>query len=131
MLATNGDTATYMQYAYARVCGIFRKGDIDRGALRTSPGGIRLTAPEERSMALQLLRFPEAIEEAAAEFRPNHLTQYLFETANIFSTFYNVCPVLKEPDEAIRAGRLKLCDLTARILRRGLELLGIDACERM
>ena len=131
MLATNGDTATYMQYAYARICGIFRKGEIDRNMLRSSPGDIRLTASEERSLALQLLRFSEALEEAAAEFRPNQLTHYLFETANIFSTFYIACPVLNEPDETIRAGRVKLCDLTARVLRRGLELLGIEACERM
>ena len=131
MLATNGDTATYMQYAYARICGIFRKGNIDHDTLRNSPREIHLNAPEERALALQLLRFSEALEETVADFRPNQLTQYLFETANVFSTFYNACPVLKEPDETVRSGRLKLCDLAARILRRGLELLGIDACERM
>jgi len=131
MLATTGDTATYMQYAFARVCGIFRKGNIDRETLRTSGAKIRLKTPEERALALQLNRFAEAIDDVVAEYRPNVLTAYLFETANCFSTFYSACPVLKEERYSVRTSRLLLCDLTARVLARGLDLLGIQTAERM
>ena len=131
MLATTGDTATYMQYAFARVCGIFRKGNIDRETLRTSGAEIQLKTPEERALALQLNRFAEAVDDVVAEYRPNILTTYLFETANCFSTFYSVCPVLKEERDSVRTSRLLLCDLTARVLARGLDLLGIQTAERM
>jgi arginyl-tRNA synthetase len=131
MLATNGDTATYMQYAYARVSGIFRKGGIDREALRRDGGRIVFTHPSERALALQLLRFNEALDNVMAEYRPNILTDYLFATANGFSTFYQECSVLREPDDAIRTSRLLLCDLTARVIATGLDLLGIKTCEQM
>jgi arginyl-tRNA synthetase len=131
MLATNGDTATYMQYAYARVSGIFRKGEIDRASLRNSGGRIVFTHPSERALALQLLRFNEALDNVLAEYRPNILTEYLFATANSFSTFYQECSVLREPEDAIRTSRLLLCDLTARVIAQGLELLGIKTCEQM
>ena len=131
MLATNGDTATYIQYAYARVCGIFRKGAVDRSALRTNGGRIQLTGAQERALSLQLLRFPEAIDDSVTDYRPNILTQYLFETANCFSVFHRDCPVLKAKTEAIRTSRLLLCDLTARALSLGLSLLGIQTCEQM
>ncbi|MFN0051850.1 MAG: arginine--tRNA ligase [Planctomycetales bacterium] len=131
MLATTGDTATYMQYAYARVCGIFRKGSIDRQALRSRGGELTLDAPAERALALQLARFSEAIDEAAGECRPNYLTQYLFETANCFSTFFEQCPVLKAETESLRTSRLLLADLTARTIATGLDLLGIQTIEQM
>lgn len=131
MLATTGDTATYMQYAYARVAGIFRKGGIDREALRHGGGRIVFTHPSERALSLQLLRFNEALDNVLAEYRPNILTDYLFATANSFSTFYQECSVLREPDTAIRASRLLLCDLTARVIATGLDLLGIKTCEQM
>jgi arginyl-tRNA synthetase len=131
MLATNGDTATYMQYAYARVCGIFRKGNVDRDALRRSGGAVAIGTPAERALALQLARFSEAIDEAASECRPNFLTQYLFETANRFSTFFEECPVLKAETDALRTSRLLLADLTARVISQGLSLLGIDTIEQM
>ncbi|MEX0716686.1 MAG: arginine--tRNA ligase [Planctomycetaceae bacterium] len=131
MLATTGDTATYMQYAHARVCGIFRKGNVDRDALRAAGGAIRLSEPAERALALQLARFPEALDDVVREYRPNALTQYLFETANSFSTFFEQCHVLRAADEATRASRLLLCDLTARVMHHGLALLGIRTCERM
>ncbi|MGE5192688.1 MAG: arginine--tRNA ligase, partial [Deltaproteobacteria bacterium] len=131
MLATKGDTATYMQYAFARVCGIFRKGNIDRETVRNAAGVIAIGAPAERALALQLARFGEALEEAAAECRPNFLTQYLFQTANCFSTFFDQCPVLKAESEALRSSRLLLSDLTARVLSQGLELLGIQTIEKM
>lgn len=131
MLATNGDTATYMQYAYARVAGIFRRGGIDRETLRSGGGQVVFTHPSERALSLQLLRFSEALDAVLAENRPNILTDYLFATANSFSTFYQECSVLKEPDAAIRTSRLLLCDLTARVIATGLDLLGIRTCEQM
>lgn len=131
MLAKNGDTATYMQYAYARIGGIFRKGDVDRAALRTQADSIRLASPAERALALQLCRFPDALAAVAEDYRPNMLTQYLFETANVLSTFYEQCPVLKADDEATRTSRLLLVDLTGRIIEHGLSLLGIRAAEQM
>ena len=131
MLATTGDTATYMQYAYARVAGIFRRGSINRESLRNSGGRVVFTHPSERALALQLLRFSEALDGVLAENRPNILTDYLFATANSFSTFYQECSVLKEPEAVIRASRLLLCDLTARVISTGLDLLGIKTCEQM
>jgi len=131
MLAKNGDTATYIQYSYARINGIFRRGGLGRSELRNSAARILLTGPHERSLSLQLGRFSDALEEAARELRPNILTQYLFETAKAYSTFFENCPVLKEPDESIRQSRLLLCDLTARVLDTGLSLLGIRTCEQM
>ncbi|MSR56578.1 MAG: arginine--tRNA ligase [Planctomycetaceae bacterium] len=131
MLAKTGDTATYMQYAFARVCGIFRKGGIDRAALRQARGEIELATPSERALALQLARFSEVVDQAAAECRPNVLTHYLFETANSFSTFFEHCPVLKAETDASRTSRLLLADLTARVVKQGLELLGIRTIEQM
>jgi len=131
MLATHGDTATYMQYAYARVCGIFRKGNVDREALRAAGGQVLLTTPAERALALQLLRFAEVLHQTAAEYRPNFLTNYLFETANSFSAFFEHCPVLKAETDELRTSRLLLADLTARVLAQGLQLLGIRTMEQM
>ena len=131
MLSTTGDTATYMQYAYARVCGIFRRGEFDRDTIRNASHEIRIEAPEERALALQLLRFGEAIDEVVADYRPNLLTSYLFETANEFSSFFDKCPVLKAEDDSTRDSRLMLCDLTARVIHTGLDLLGIQTADRM
>jgi arginyl-tRNA synthetase len=132
MLNPKGDTATYMHYAYARVCGIMRKGDVARETLRTGTGAaIILDAPAERALALQLHRFSEALNLVASEYRPNFLTQYLFETAGLFSVFFENCPVLKAESEELKLSRLRLCDLTARVIEKGMSLLGIDVVERM
>lgn len=131
MLATTGDTATYVQYAYARVCGILRKGEVDVAALRKSNAAIILGSPAERVLALQLNAFAQAVADVAVDYRPNLLTQYLYETANVFAQFYDKCTVLKEPDESLRTSRLLLCDATARVLKQGLELLGIGVAEQM
>jgi arginyl-tRNA synthetase len=131
MLAMNGNTATYMQYAHARVLSIFAKGEVDIAALRASGAAIDLSNPVERSLALGLLQLSEALDQVAVEYRPNFLTAYLFEVANRYSSFFEQCPVLKAPDEATRKSRLLLCDLTARTLRRGLELLGIEVVDKM
>ena len=131
MLATTGDTAAYAQYAFARVCGIFRRGGFDREEFRARDVSIHITHDAERGLALQLTRFPDALDDVLEDYRPNLLTAYLFETGNRFSTFFDRCPVLKEDDQQIRNSRLLLCDLTARVLHTGLQLLGIHTAERM
>jgi arginyl-tRNA synthetase len=131
MLAMNGNTATYMQYAYARVRSIFAKGNIDIESLRASGAKILLTHPAERALAMEILRFSESLELAAIDYRPNQLTSYLFELANRYFTFYENCHVLSAETEELRQSRVLLCDLTARTIRKGLELLGIRVVEKM
>ncbi|NBW95720.1 MAG: arginine--tRNA ligase [Planctomycetia bacterium] len=130
MLELKGNTAAYMQYAVARVEGIFAKGGVDRGAVRRECGGMRLSDPRERALAMKLARFGEALEDVEADYRPNVLTSYLFDVAGAYSSFYDALPVLKA-EGAERTARLALCDLTGQVLRRGLELLGIRVPERM
>lgn len=131
MLAMNGNTATYMQYAYARVRSIFAKGDIDVAQLIARQPPITLAAPAERALGLEILRFSEALELTISDYRPNHLTSYLFELANRYSTFFEECHVLRAETPELRDSRLCLCELTARTLKMGLNLLGIDVLERM
>ena len=134
MLAMTGNTATYMQYAFARVRSIFAKGNIDATQLRQSAAVCRLPSaishPSERALALELLKFGEAIDWSLRDYRPNMLTAYLFELSNRYSVFFEQCPVLKAEGD-VRTSRLLLCDLTARTLQKGLELLGIETVERM
>ena len=131
MMAMNGNTATYLQYAYARIQSIFRKGAVAPDAIRRQHPAIALSHPAERGLGVRLLRLPEVLELAAADFKPNVLTDYLFELANAFSTFFEGCPVLKAESPERRDSRFALCDLTARTLKYGLGLLGIDTVERM
>ncbi len=131
MLAMNGNTATYMQYAYARVRSIFRRGEIDIDTLRARGTSLSLAASAERALARQILRFSEALDQTVSDYRPNQLTAYLFELANSYSTFFEQCPVLKAESPELRDSRLLLCDLTARTIRQGLELLGIGVVEQM
>jgi arginyl-tRNA synthetase len=139
MLALQGNTAPYLQYAYTRIKSIFRKGELhepqksENGGSQSSPlrnGNISLSASEEIALARQLLNFGLALEAVAEEFRPNFLCNYLYELASKFTSFYENCPVLKA-DDATRASRLALCDLTARVLKQGLEILGIETVELM
>jgi len=92
--------------------------------------GIVCADPRERALALQLLRFPEALEDVEADEKPNSLTAYLYEVAGAYSTFYDALPVLKA-EGSERTSRLALCDLTGQVLRKGLELLGITVPSRM
>ena len=131
MLAMNGNTATYLQYAYARTQSIFRKGGLSPETIRLARPPIDLSHPAERALGIRLLRLPEVLELADSEHKPNILTDYLFELANAFSTFYQECPVLKAESAERRDSRLALGDLTARILKFGLNLLGIDVVDRM
>jgi arginyl-tRNA synthetase len=131
MLATDGNTATYMQYAYARCRAIFRKGQVEEARFRSDPPAVRITHPAERALALQLLRFEDALLTAAAESMPHHVTGYLWDLAKAFSGFFENCPVLTAETPELRGSRLLLVDLTARVIRQGLELLGIRTVERM
>jgi arginyl-tRNA synthetase len=131
MLAMDGNTATYMQYAYARVHGIFRKGNVSPEGLRQNPPQLSLEQPQERALAVQLLRLNEALDAAAAEYLPNTVTSYLWDLAKTYSGFFQNCPVLRAESEALRNSRLLLCDLTGRTIQRCLDLLGIRAMERI
>ena len=132
MTDMKGNTATYMQYAYARTKGIVvRKGGVDPETLWRDPPPVLLNTPQERALALALLRFPEAVEAAAADYRPNLISGYLWELSTTFNGFFQACPVLKAETPELRQSRLLLCDLTARIIQKGLHLLGIDTVERM
>ena len=134
MLAMDGNTAPYMQYAYARIKSIGRKGqerDIDVEKELKSVKELHLDEPAELQLAKQLIRYSEAFNSAVADLRPNFLTGYLHELAQKFSAFYNACPVLDAPPK-IRPSRLLLCKMTERTVRHGLEnLLGIETIERM
>ena len=131
MLAMTGNTAAYMQYSYARVRSIFGKGDVDVAALRSGGARIELAEPAERALAVALVQFSEALHRVAADYRPNYLTDYLFDVASKYASFFENCPVLKAPSDEVRTSRLLLCDLTARTIARGLELLGIEVVDRM
>jgi arginyl-tRNA synthetase len=131
MIAMQGNTATYLQYAYARVQSIFRTGGLDAAVLRRNPPTVTLGSTAERALAVLLIRLPEVLDQAAGDYRPNLITAHLYELAEAFSTFYNTCPVLKAESPAVRDSRLLLCDLTARTLRLGLGLLGIRTIDQM
>jgi arginyl-tRNA synthetase len=131
MLATEGNTATYMQYAYARNRNIFREGNEKPEPFRLSPPIPSLEEPQERALALELLRFGEALEVASAEYQPHAISGYLWELATSYSSFYDRCRVLNAKTPALRQSRLLLCDLTARVIQKGLDLLGISTVERM
>jgi arginyl-tRNA synthetase len=129
MLALNGNTAPYLQYAYARARSIFRKTDPAANR-QAAVDPIVLAAPAELALARQLLKFGLVLEAVAEESRPNFLCNYLYELAGHFAGFYEACPVLKASGDE-RLSRLALCDLTARVLRQGLEVLGIEVLEQM
>jgi arginyl-tRNA synthetase len=131
MVNTEGNTATYMQYAYARNRSIFRKGGVDAVPLRTDPPSPSLALSNERALAIQLLRFEDALNAAAADYRPHVITTYLWDLSKAYSGFFQNCPVLKAETPELRNSRLLLCDLTARVIQRGLDLLGIRTVERM
>ncbi len=131
MVALKGDTATYMQYSYARVLSIYERGDVDADQIRQSAPAIVLGSPAERAMALEILRFEEALRLTTSDYRPNHLTGYLFELAQVFSKFFDKCPVLKAETDELKQSRLALCDLTRRTIKQGLNLLGIGVDTKM
>jgi len=129
MLSFQGNTAPYLQNAYVRVRSIFRKLDA-AGSEWQPPATLTLAEPAELTLARKLVQFGETVPAVLEDFRPNLLCNYLFELANTFHSFYEACPVLKA-DEPARSTRLALCELTGRVLKQGLALLGIRAPERM
>src|SRR5438876_5145479 len=141
MLSLHGNTAPYLQNAYVRIRSIFRKagehtvaGIADAGPGSPTPAttttALTLKDPAELDLAKRLCQFGEIVPQVLNGFRPNILANYLFELANSFHAFYEACPVLKS-EEPARGSRLALCDLTGRVLQRGLDLLGIKVPERM
>jgi arginyl-tRNA synthetase len=130
MLAAEGRTGPYLQYAHARIHSIFRKA-AESGIARSPDGVVVLTEAAERKLALELLDFGNAAVEAGETLRPHRLCGYLYDLATAFTAFFETCSVLKAPDDATRASRLALCETTARVLSCGLGLLGIAAPERM
>jgi arginyl-tRNA synthetase len=126
-LALTGNSGPYLQYAYARIQSILRKAKAEGGG---EPGAIGALEPAERALLTKLYDYGAAVEAVARETRPHLLCDYLYDVAGAFSTFYNEHPVLKA-EPAVRASRLQLCALTARALRDGLGLLGIDVLDRM
>jgi arginyl-tRNA synthetase len=127
MLALHGDTAPYLQNSYVRIRSIFRKLDepFDPAAHAPAPA-----TDEEIHLARMIARFGEVVPAVLDDFRPNLLANHLLELARAFHSFYEACPVLKA-EPPVRGSRLALCDLTARVLRQGLDLLGIGVPERM
>lgn len=131
MLALNGNTAPYLQYAYARIRSIFRKGDIDEESLAARYSEkMELTAPEEIALVRHLVNFGLSIQAVANEYRPNLMCNYLYELAGLLAKFYESCPVLKA-GEPQRTTRLAICQLTAKVLKQGLYILGIKTLEQM
>jgi arginyl-tRNA synthetase len=138
MLALQGNTAPYLQNAYVRIRSIFRKADVaaplrgvrDKTGHRPVATTFALNEAAEIILARRLCQFAEIVPQVLNDFRPNILANYLFELANSFHSFYEACPVLRS-DEPVRGSRLALCDLTGRILQRGLDLLGIKVPEKM
>jgi len=131
MLALRGNTATYLQYANARVHGILRKLDTSTDQLQSSQANLVFSEPVERQLAVQILRFEEVIDDILVEYKPNLLCNYLFDLAQLFARFFDQCPVRDAATDEIKNSRLQLCGLTSRTLTLGLGLLGIDSLERI
>jgi arginyl-tRNA synthetase len=127
MLSFEGNTAPYLQYAYTRIMSIFRRSNISRDNL-DDPFLLQETA--ELNLAVKLLQYPETIHAVTEDYQANLLCNYLYELSQQFSTFYEACPVLKAEQDISRS-RLKLCNLTAKIIAHGLGLLGISTVEQM
>jgi arginyl-tRNA synthetase len=128
MLSLKGNTAPYLQYAYARIQSILREAGWAGGPPGDVP--IELLAPQEIDLARVLVGLPDVLDRVATEYAPNHLAAHLFELAQAFSQLYEHCPVLKAPEPA-RTSRLGLCAATAQSLRLGLRLLGIQVVDRI
>jgi arginyl-tRNA synthetase len=131
MVALEGNTATYMQYCYARRNGIYRRGNITSAEVRAAQTPIQVADPAERTLGAILLRFPEALHDVTLDYRPNMLAEYLYEVGKAFASFFDKCKVLKAETPELKMSRLKLCELSALTIQRGLELLGIQTTEKM
>lgn len=128
MLAFEGNTAPYMQYAYTRVLSVFRKAGVDVDSIDAP---LAITEDREAQLATRLLQFEETITQVARDGTPHVMCAYLYDLAGLFSSFYEHCPILSAEDEATRQSRLQLAALTAKTLKQGLDTLGIKTVERM
>ncbi|MBW2370115.1 MAG: arginine--tRNA ligase, partial [Deltaproteobacteria bacterium] len=129
-ISFDGFTGPYCQYAYARICGIIRKAQ-DRGIDADKGSFDSLGNLEERALAQQFIRLPEAVERAAREFNPSFVAAYVFNTAKLFNQFYNKHSVINADNPALQNDRLALTRATAQVLKKGLELLNIEVLDRM
>ena len=129
MLAFEGNTAPYMQYAYTRVLSVFRKAELEESAIINAP--VTITEDREAQLAARLLQFEETLNVVARDGTPHVMCSYLYDLAGLFSGFYEHCPILSADSEAVRNSRLKLALLTAKTLKMGLDTLGIETVERM
>ncbi|MBX3421401.1 MAG: arginine--tRNA ligase [Pirellulaceae bacterium] len=131
MVALDGNTATYVQYMYARTQSILRRAEAQGYSLMAVPDSIVVQHPAERTLALQLLQLEDVLHQVVAEYYPHLLTGYLYELAKQFASFFEQCPVLTADDHAQRQSRLRICQVTGRVLEHGLGLLGIGVVPRM
>jgi len=129
MLAFEGNTAPYMQYAYTRVLSVFRKANIHESALENA--AVVISEDREAQLAARLLQFEETLGVVARDGTPHVMCSYLYDLAGLFSGFYEHCPILSAENEDVRNSRLKLAQLTAKTLKLGLDTLGIETVERM
>jgi arginyl-tRNA synthetase len=129
MLAFDGNTAPYIQNAYVRVHGIFRKGHVNVANLAGAT--IVVAEPAEKALALKLLQLAGVVAGVADSLEPHRLCTWLYETASAYHKFFETCPVLAAESDAVRSSRLRLCEVTARAFKLGLGLLGIEVVERM
>ena len=136
MLSFDGNTAPYLQYAYARICSIFRKWGGERDSLRDNfesllKDELSILSNEELTLSRRLVEFPTIVDESISTFSPHKLCKHLHSIASSFASFYENCSILKEENAMLSTRRLALCDLTARELQLGLGIMGIDVPERM
>jgi arginyl-tRNA synthetase len=129
-MALDGNSAPYLQYAHARICSVLDKFKEQFPDQDLDVYPIELTEPQERELAIRITRFSEAVTGAAEQHRPNLLCDYLYQLSQAYSSFYQNLPFLKA-EEGVRESRIRLGRSTARVLRQGLELLGIGAPERI
>ncbi|HDG1676601.1 TPA: arginine--tRNA ligase [Kluyvera ascorbata] len=129
MLAFEGNTAPYMQYAYTRVLSVFRKAELEESAIINAE--VTITEDREAQLAARLLQFEETLNVVARDGTPHVMCAYLYDLAGLFSGFYEHCPILSAENESVRSSRLKLALLTAKTLKLGLDTLGIETVERM
>ncbi|MEM9066489.1 MAG: arginine--tRNA ligase [Planctomycetota bacterium] len=130
MVAFEGDTGPYLLYAVVRVQSIFRKAEAG-GIVYDASATLAITEPQEKALAMELLRYPSVVRQVSETLEPHRLCAYLYGLAGAFSSFFDACPVLKADDDAQRNARLRLCDLTRRVMTDGLGVLGIPVVERM
>jgi arginyl-tRNA synthetase len=131
MISFEGNTGPYLQYAHARICSIFARAGLDPESAAVAGAALELREAPEKQLALRLLRYGAVVADVARSLEPHRLCTYLYDLAGEYSAFYQACPVLKAESSALRASRLRLCDLVRRVLADGLGLLGIEAPTRM